>query len=164
MKEDKEYQIFINRFKRVFRPQKDNIVFLCIGSSSIIGDSFGPMVGSKLMKLKLKKNIKVIGNMERPIYANNIKENVTKIDKDSYIVAIDSALSEFVQEGIYVSSKKMILGAGVNKKIVEIGDISIKGCVGRKNDNLYSLNNVPESKILELANIVSKGISEVLKI
>lgn len=165
MTKELEYKIFVKELKKNLNT-KDDIVFLCVGSNKVVGDCFGPMVGTKIKKLNLKKNVTVIGNMKEPLCANNIKSEISKIDKNSYIVVIDSALSEYGVEGIYVSSKKMDLGSGINKKIMKIGDISIKGCVGKKKilekDNLYGLYEVYNSKIEQLSNIVSRGIFEIL--
>lgn len=165
MTKEQEYRIFVKELKKNLKA-KNNIVFLCVGSNRVVGDCFGPMVGTKIKKLNQKKNITVIGNMEEPLCANNIKSKICKIDKNSYIVVIDSALSEHEAEGIYVSSKKMDLGSGINKKILKIGDISIKGCVGKKKviekENICELYKVYKSKIEQLSNIVSRGILEIL--
>lgn len=166
MTREQEYKIFVNELKRNIKAKDSNIVFLCVGSNRIIGDSFGPMVGTKLKNLKLENNITIIGDMAEPVCANNIYTNIRKIKDDSYVIVIDSALSEYEAEGIYVSPKEMALGSGINKTITKIGDISIKGCVGKRNiktkDNLYELYKVYKSKIYELSNIVSEGIFEIL--
>ena len=168
MQLDKEYQRFVSEFERNFSRENNNIVFLCIGSNKVIGDCFGPMVGTNLKRINFRKNIKVIGDMDKPINAINVKEKIKNIDKNSYIIAIDSALSKYEADGIYVNSKKMILGNGVNKNIIEIGDMSIKGCIGKMEksmiDNLYNLNEVYKNKIYMLSNIVTMGIYEILKI
>ena len=49
----------------------NNILFLCIGDSNIIGDSLGPLIGYFIKKnkssIKRNINIEVIGTMEIPI-------------------------------------------------------------------------------------------------
>ena len=51
----------------------ENILFLCIGDSNIVGDSLGPLIGSFLEENKYKyKNIKVAGTIENPIRYKDI--------------------------------------------------------------------------------------------
>ena len=45
----------------ILKSQFSDYIFLCIGTNSVIGDSYGPFVGHILMKqLPHKKNIHVI--------------------------------------------------------------------------------------------------------
>lgn len=166
MRTTNQYKLFVNELQRKLNAKKKDILFLCIGSNRIIGDCFGPMVGSHLDKLKFNKKVKVLGNMNKPICATNINKELKKVKKDYYVVAIDSALSEYSNQGIYISNQKMTLGNGIDKKIVKVGNISIKACVGNKSkstiESLYYLKNVNKDKIYSLSLIVSKGICEVL--
>ena len=57
-------------------------------------------------------------------------------------------------------------GAGLNKKCIHIGDMSIKGIVaqnfGNPQQNLRILQNTPLGLVMNLADIVSNGIYNVI--
>ena len=150
------------------------IVFLCIGTDKITGDSFGPLVGSRLKELLEECNIfniNVYGTLQENICYTNIKEAIKTIEKDhpnACIVVIDAALSNEENIGkIYVDRKKMILAKGLHKPKVEVGDISIKAVVGKNYKlskyNFVSLQNISLNVVITLSQIVAKGIYEVIK-
>lgn len=171
IKQREKYNMFVNDLKSKMNNKDKVIIFLCIGTNKVTGDSLGPIVGTNLQKmLKGNKRIKVFGNMNNPINALNIKENIDYINKmymDKYIIVIDSAVSDKNLIGeIFITRNKTILGNGINNKISEIGDISIKCSVCKDEyssvNNFKSLQNVPKRFIKNLANIVSIGICEVV--
>lgn len=98
-----------------------------------------------------EENIKVIGHLENIICAHNILKIVDDIKntyKDSFVIAIDAALSNKNQIGkIVVSRKKINVGSGINRKNIYVGDMSIKGIVSKdlKNPkyNFKLLQNTP---------------------
>ena len=170
---------FVNKLNNlIYKKKIENnfmdLVFLCIGTDRIIGDSFGPIVGSKI-KNKLEKqnifNINVYGTLEENVSYTNINK-VEKIICNSHpkscIIAIDSALSEKENIGkVYVSEGKIILGKGLNKKKIEIGDISIKAVVGKNYKipqyNFRILQNISLNEVIKLADIVTEGLLEVIR-
>lgn len=167
---DKLYNEFVKTLKTKFNTKNQNIIFLCIGTNRIIGDCFGPLVGSRLKNLlKERKNIKIIGDMNFPVNSRNIYKTLRLINykyKDSYIVAIDSAISDFdIIGNIFVTDNGINLASGINKSLIKIGDIGIKACVGSKNkdknENIKVLGNVSKTFIDNLSNVVSLGIQEV---
>ena len=86
-----------------------DITFVCIGNSSIIGDSLGPLVGTYLSNIYgFNNNIKIFGTLD-----NNINFfNVFEFDnyKNSYIVLIDSALGNSNNIGnIIIDSGQLVL-------------------------------------------------------
>ena len=50
----------------------DKIVFVCIGSDRITGDSLGPLVGHQLSRYHWK-NIYVYGTLNEPVHALNLE-------------------------------------------------------------------------------------------
>ena len=76
------------------------ILFICIGNSKIIGDSFGPVVGSVLendkrnIREKFNLNISVIGTIRKPLLYKKIEKEIRNIDKRRFckIIVVDSAL------------------------------------------------------------------------
>ena len=166
---------FIADFKYALHSLKINkninsITFLCVGTDKIIGDSFGPFVGSKLEELFKGHNyynINVCGTLSNNINHENIERIIDKIEQNTGIIIIDAALSEKENVGnIYVSNTKTTLGKGLAKNSLKIGDISIKTAVAKDYKipyiNLKSLQNASVCKIMELSDIVSSGIFEVI--
>lgn len=171
IRQREKYNMFVNDLKSKINNKNKMIIFLCIGTNKVIGDSLGPIVGTNLQKmLKDNKKIKVFGNINNPINALNVKENIEYINKryiDKYIIVIDSAVSDKDLIGeIFITKNKTILGKGIDNKISEIGDISIKCSVSNNQDNgiknFEALQKVPKEFISNLADIVSLGIYEVI--
>lgn len=172
------YNDFINDFStKIYNLKSDvpfsDYIFLCVGSDKITGDSFGPIVGYNLEKLfkNYYNNIKIIGTLENPISGVNLKNEINKIYKtykNPCIIAIDSALSKNEDIGkIIVTDKKMKFGKSINKKTIEVGNISIKGIVALDYKNpRYNFNELQKTSlniVLKLANITSDGIYDVIK-
>ena len=150
------------------------IVFVCIGTDRIIGDSFGPLVGTKIQN-ELEKynisNINVYGTLENNVSYTNINQIIKIIDeryKNPYIVTIDSALGnkEYIGK-IIVNQGKIQLGKGLNKNKIELGDLSIRAIVGKDSKipkyNFYNLQNISLNTIIKMSDIVSDSIIEVFK-
>lgn len=167
------YNNFIEDFTKVICQQTagkeySNIIFLCIGTDKVIGDSFGPLVGYKLEILfKSTNRIKIIGNLSEPVCCNNIEsvlKNINNQYKKPFIISIDSALS-IVNDNIgkiTVSEGGLCIGSGLDKNSVHIGDMNIKGIVGRDTrkpiQNFRILQNTSLNLVMRLADTVSKGI------
>ena len=167
------YNNFIEDFTKVICQQTagkeySNIIFLCIGTDRITGDTFGPLVGYKLDILFRDTNrINVIGNLSEPVCCNNIDSvlnNINEQFRNPFIVAIDSALS-IVSDNIgriTVSEGGLCIGSGLDKNNVHIGDMNIKGIVGRDTrkpiQNFKILQNISLNLVMRLADTVSKGI------
>lgn len=144
-----------------------NLIFLCIGTQRIIGDAFGPLVGTRLTKMfRNARRLNVIGTLENSVVLCNINQIINNIRNNytnPFIIAIDSALANSSDVGeIFVGDGGIELGACLNRQGVIVGDMSIKGIVGKNcgntSQNLNVLQNVPLSRIVNLAEIVSTGI------
>lgn len=169
--EKDRYNQFVQVLERKLKVEKGKkIIFLCVGSNKVIGDSFGPVVGSKLSeKLEKNGNIKIIGNMLKPIYKQNLKSTLNIVNKieNKYLILIDSAVSENEYVGnIFISDNSIEFGKSIGSGIKALGDINIKAGVCsnlyNSNKNFYQLKNVSKELINELSDIVSKGIYEIL--
>lgn len=144
-----------------------NIIFLCIGTQRLTGDAFGPLVGNRLTTLlRDADRMNVIGTLENTVSLcniNQVMENIRNTYTNPFIIAIDAALSNQDNIGnILVTDGGITLGSGLNRQGVTVGDMSIRGVVGRNcrnaNQNLIVLQNVPLSRVINLAEIVSSGI------
>ena len=144
-----------------------NIIFLCIGTDRLIGDSFGPFVGNRLTKLfRDAERLNVIGTLENNISVSNINaviNNIKNTYTNPFIIAIDAALSRPENvEKIVVSEGPLLLGSSLNRRGIQVGDMNIRGIVGKNcrnaNQNLIVLQTVPLNRIINMADIVSTGI------
>lgn len=143
------------------------VVFFCIGTDRVIGDSLGPIIGSLLIDRFGKEN--VYGDLFNNITFENIGSTIEKINlehNNPFIIAVDAALSTnenigkiFVDDGINFGN---CLGKNLNK----IGNLGVKVVVGKDYNNpslnFSCLQNIPLSKILKLSKKTFEGISLIM--
>ena len=157
--------------KKINEKKYSDLIFVCIGTNKIVGDSLGPIVGEILKQNLKEKNISVIGDLKYNVNINNIHKYVRKIENDyenPYIISIDSALSRTIApENVFIIKKGLIPGSALKRKSKEIGNIAIKGIVGKydKNSlmNFYNLKTVDYKLILRLSKNISKIILKSIK-
>lgn len=151
----------INQVK--IETDKEDVLFLCIGSDRSTGDSLGPLVGHMLSKQE--SNLNIIGTLTMPVHAINLSDILKRIRKDyadCIVIAIDASIGrrEHVAQ-ITLSKGPIFPGLGVNKKLESVGDIAITGIVGSgKRMEPLLLQNARLSLIMELADCISEGIIE----
>lgn len=165
-----EYKRFVWEFENCIEKNR-NIVFVCIGTVSVIGDSFGPVVGTVLKKRLNKNNgIEVIGDIYNCITYDKIQNYMNQINdkySNSLIIILDSALSnEFNIGKIFIQNRGLKYAESLKKKNSVIGNISIKAVVGENSyDRIKNFNNlrmVSYQRIHYVSNIVANGIIEVM--
>lgn len=148
--------------KKILPPNSVPVI-LCIGSDLSVGDSLGPVTGTKL-KEKLKNlNCFVYGTLARPITAHEIKymnEFLKATHPNSTVIAVDAAVGASGDIGLLKVSKGCLSpGSGANKKLSRVGDISIIGIVAEKSVFNYSLFSATRLNIVyKMADIISDGI------
>lgn len=142
-------------------------IILCIGTDRFIGDCLGPLTGTLLSKLDLA--VPVLGTLENPIHAVNLRKTLSHI-KTSYsdhrIFAIDACLGTSQSVGyIQVKEGSIQPGRGVGKKLSHVGDCSIVGIVDKvvesndyKYENYLRMNNVRLGMVMKMAETIVKGI------
>jgi len=172
------YNNFVQDFSIVLREKiKDleisKLIFLCIGTDRIIGDSFGPLVGYKLQHFfKDEENIKVIGSLNNIICMHNISRIIDEISNtypDSFLIAIDAALSNKNNIGKIIVSKNSIdVGSSFNRKGIYVGNVSIKGIVSKNLNNpkinFKLLQNTSLNLIMNMSDCVAQGICDVINV
>ena len=172
------YNNFVQDFSMVLRGKIQDLeisklIFLCIGTDRVIGDSFGPLVGYKLQYLyKDEENIKVIGSLNNIICTHNISKIIDDINTtytDSFVIAIDAALSNTNSIGKLIVSKNSInVASSLDRNNIYVGDVSIKGIVSKKMNNpkynFKLLQNTPLNLVMNMADIVATGISNVINV
>lgn len=134
---------------------------------------FGPIVGYKLKYLfRDVKEIEVYGDLDENICAKNVNDVINRIQRkynNPLVIAIDSAISKKDNIGkIVVENNGMYLGRALNKRINCVGDLSIKGIVSQNVNipqcNFKLLQNTSLSLVMNMADVVSSGIYNVINI
>lgn len=153
----------VNKFSEILSviPWDQTTIF-CVGTDRSTGDSFGPIIGSKLSDMNL--GIPVMGTLNDPIHAVNLFENVTQI-KTPYTLAIDACLGKFDHVGhLIFENTPLRPGAGVGKKLPEVGNWCITGVVNVSGFMEYFvLQNTRLSIVMQMSDIVTKSISQSVK-
>lgn len=170
----KNYGKFVKEFEKKISSYAENnysnLVFLCIGTDKIVGDSIGPLVGNRLKNLQ-NEYLQIYGTLDKTINFINAKDIIEKIYQrleNPYLITIDAALSNTNDKGDIVLSKGYIkIGKALHKSICFYSDINIKCIVGKayfeKEKNIKELEKANTEEISSMAEFVSNGIKNVLK-
>ncbi|MBZ9633154.1 spore protease YyaC [Clostridium sp. FP1] len=141
----------------------NSITIACIGTDRCTGDSLGPIVGD-LLERKKWGNVNIVGSLEYPLHAKNIEERMGCVPDDSLIIGIDACLGDLKSIGcIRIEDKSLHPGAGVNKDLPPVGDISITGIVNLSGClGFMTLQNTRLYTVIELAKCIANTLSEVI--
>lgn len=142
-------------------------VIVCVGSDLAIGDSLGPITGSMLKYKTQGLGVFLYGTLAAPVTAKEIKYMRTflkETHKGSQIVAVDAAVGEEGDIGlIKINSTPLLPGAGANKKLGALGDLSVLGIVAEKSVANYGLLNTTRLNLVyTMAEIISDGLAALL--
>ena len=142
-------------------------VIVCVGSDLAIGDSLGPICGSMLKYKTQGLNVFLYGTLSAPVTAKEIKhirEFLKETHKNSPIIAVDAAVGEEGDIGlIKISDKPLFPGAGANKQLGAIGDMSILGIVAEKSVANYGLLNTTRLHLVyTMSEIIAEALSSLL--
>ncbi|KIL49208.1 spore protease YyaC [Jeotgalibacillus soli] len=135
------------------------IVFVCVGSDRSTGDSLGPLIGSNLQKRNLP-HFHLYGTLKEPVHALNLEQTMTTIYEfypDAFIIGIDACLGQYRNVGfIEVGDGPIRPGAGVNKKLPDVGNIHIMGIVNVGGFmEMAMLQNTRLYLVTEMASIIT---------
>lgn len=149
-----EFEEYVNTLKRKIKVNPNQLLFVCIGTSQVLWDSIGPLVGSYL-KDKIG-NQNVLGDINNNICNKwDLFCNYSKI-KDKFVIAIDTAISCKELSGkIFINETPIIMGLALNKNKGSIGDISIK-------TTIYDLDIVNEKYVNRVSKFIGKGICKAV--
>ncbi len=142
-------------------------VVVCIGSDLAVGDSLGPLTGSMLRYKTQGLGIFVYGTLSAPVTAKEIKylraflKETHPLDQ---VIAIDAAVGSEGDIGLLkLNAAPLYPGAGANKKLGAIGDISVMGIVAEKSVANYGLLNTTRLNLVyTMAELLSDALSSVL--
>lgn len=140
---------------------------LCIGSDLSVGDSLGPVTGTKLKEKLNGLNCYVYGTLSKPITAHEVKymnEFLRQTHPESPIIAVDAAVGLAGDIGLIKLAKRAIKpGSGANKKLSKVGDVSVMGIVAEHSVFNYSLFSATRLNIIyKMAEIISEGIASYI--
>ena len=142
-------------------------VIVCVGSDLAIGDSLGPITGSMLKYKTQGLGAFIYGTLAAPVTAKEIKymQNfLHRTHAGEQVLAIDAAVGEKGDIGlIRVTDTPLLPGAGANKNLGEIGDISVLGIVAEKSLSNYGLLNTTRLNLVyTMAEIISDAVAALL--
>ncbi len=142
-------------------------VVVCIGSDLAIGDSLGPITGSMLQYKTQGANLFLYGTLSSPVTAKEIRYLRTFLKEThagSPIIAVDAAVGEKGDVGlIKLSDSPLFPGAGANKKLGSVGDVSIMGVVAEKSIANYGLLNTTRLNLVyAMSEIISDAVANLL--
>ncbi|NLP36949.1 MAG: spore protease YyaC [Firmicutes bacterium] len=148
--------------KLQYRPQKQQLIILCIGTDRSTGDALGPLVGTRLKGLR-PVNTDIFGTLEEPVHAVNLSETIEKITEtysSPFIIAVDACLGRQESVGcIDIGLGPTRPGAGVNKDLPPVGQIHIDGIVNVGGFlEHFVLQNTRLSLVMRLAEIITRGL------
>lgn len=147
--------------------QKGTPVVVCVGSDLAVGDSLGPLTGSMLKYKTQGLNVFIYGTLAAPVTAKEIgylRTFLRETHKNNQIIAIDAAVGAEGDIGlIKINDTPLYPGSGANKRLGEIGDISLLGIVAEKSLANYGLLNTTRLNLVySMAEIISEGIANLL--
>lgn len=145
-----------------------DVIILCIGTDRSTGDSLGPLIGYKLNGvLESYPSVHVFGTLSNPVHAKNLSDTIELINNNfinPFIVAVDASLGKQERVGyINVYEGPLKPGAGVNKKLPEVGNIHITGIVNMSGFMEYIiLQNTRLSLVMKMADIISSALIDAI--
>ena len=145
-------------------PQGAAPVILCIGSDLSVGDSLGPVTGTKLKQSLSGLNCYVYGTLAKPITAHEVKymnEFLAFTHPGSPIIAIDAAVGNAGDIGlIKVAKRGLRPGSGANKRLSKVGDVSIMGIIAEQSVFNYSLFSATRLNVVyKMSEIIAEGVT-----
>jgi putative sporulation protein YyaC len=145
-----------------------SFVVVCIGTGRSTGDSLGPLVGSKLSRMRLPYLSQVAGTLDKPVHATNLKQTLDEIAEgfaSPLILAVDACLGRLESVGfITLAPGALQPGAGVNKSLPPVGDLHISGIVNVGGYlEFMVLQNTRLSLVMRMADRIALGVFAACK-
>ncbi len=145
-------------------PEGASPVILCIGSDLSVGDSLGPVTGTKLKQQLAGLNCYVYGTLAKPITAHEVKymnDFLRLTHPASPIIAIDAAVGNAGDIGlIRVAGRGLRPGSGANKRLANVGDVSVMGIIAEQSVFNYSLFSATRLNVVyKMSEIIADGVT-----
>ncbi len=145
--------------------QQRPLVFLCIGTDRATGDCLGPILGHRL-HTDFSSQFHVYGTLEEPVHARNLDSTIAEINSsydNPLIVAVDAALGKSAHVGfVTLGEGPLKPGAGVEKELPSVGELSITGIVNMSGilDQML-LQTTRLNIVVRLADYIFEGINRI---
>lgn len=138
------------------------VLFLCIGSDRLTGDSLGPLIGHGLSLCRLP-DLPIVGTLQHPVHAENLQvtlEQIRQTYPSHLVIAIDAALDKDTTVGqIFLHDYPLFPGAGVHKTLPAAGQISITGVVAPLAPHaINQLSEIHLSLVMRMADCIIEGL------
>lgn len=145
-------------------PEGASPVILCIGSDLSVGDSLGPVTGTRLKQQLAGLNCYVYGTLAKPITAHEVKymnDFLRLTHPASPIIAIDAAVGNAGDIGlIRVAGRGLRPGSGANKRLAKVGDVSVMGIIAEQSVFNYSLFSATRLNVVyKMSEIIADGVT-----
>ncbi len=148
--------------KKLSRALPKDVVYMCIGTSAVVADSLGPMVGS-LLQQDMPKPLFVYGFCASNITALNLAaayEVIKLFHPDKKVLVIDAAVGEEQEKGkIIYNSFPLIPGAATKKNLNAVGDYSLMGVVAQRGlGDFYDSAADKKMLISQMAEVIASAV------
>lgn len=138
----------------------DDIVFVCIGTDRSMGDALGPLVGTLLREAGYGQ---VIGTLDNPCDASNLRQRLNEIPHGKIAIAIDACLGLPTSVGLFqVANHSLEPGKSVGKTLPPVGRFSVAAIVNADGPKQYSiLQNTSLYRVLTMARDITAAVQAV---
>jgi putative sporulation protein YyaC len=148
--------------QNIYKPQLHQLVILCIGTDRSTGDALGPLIGTKLLRLRPRRAV-IYGTLEQPVHAVNLSETVDMIYRQynfPLVIAVDACLGRAESVGaVDLGLGPMQPGAGVNKALPCVGELYVNGIVNVGGFlEYFVLQNTRLSVVIRLSEVIARGM------
>lgn len=142
-------------------------IVVCVGSDLAIGDSLGPVTGSMLKRKTSGLSTFIYGTLSSPVTAKEMKYMrafLKETHPNAPVIAVDAAVGDEGDIGlIKITDAPLRPGAGANKNLGEVGDLSVMGIVAEKSMANYALlNRTRLNLVYKMSEIISDALANLL--
>ena len=130
--------------RKVIRRTKNDYIFLCVGSTKIIADSFAPMLGTMLIQNNCP--FYVYGTLKMPINAINLKsalEYIFEKHKNCKIIVVDVKISNTNCEKVEFNKGNLIVA--YNSLKISVGDYNLTLSLTKQKFDNFALDQLFKS-------------------
>ncbi|MUT68456.1 spore protease YyaC [Paenibacillus sp. NEAU-GSW1] len=138
-------------------PNRNQIMFICIGTDRSTGDCFGPLVGTMLREQGWPH---VIGTLDSPCDAYRVEGALETAARHEVVIAIDACLGKAQLVGDFIAAYGPLKpGQATGANLPEAGNYSIAGIVNAISYKPYmTLQTTPLFRVMEMAVTLAKAI------
>lgn len=164
--QDLDFHTYMSKHIRSYLPDDDrDIIVVCIGTDRCTGDALGPLTGTNLSKLNLRKLI-VYGTVHTPVHAKNLDKTINEIYatyENPFIIAIDASLGKSTSVGsILTGIGSLQPGAALKKELPKVGHVYIAGIVNISGHMEFQvLQNTRLSIVIDMATVITRLLHSI---